>query len=246
MQLDLDKFASPGKIQERQQGDYDAWIRWLEGGKKKKDMRPLLGRFKGMIGQQSGKWTGNVELPPAVIKAEFTKQVVNAFNTYDPNKGTALGSWVGTNLQKGLRFISTHQNVARIGEHRIYKIGQFNAAKFTLDDQLGRPPTSAEVSDYLGWSEKEVERLDTEQRRSYIESAYEFDPTAIKPSRESEALNLVKYQLSPEERLVYDYTLGSGGKPQLKPGEISKKLNMSPSKVTRVRDGIYKKVKEYI
>jgi DNA-directed RNA polymerase specialized sigma subunit len=199
-----------------------------------------------MIRSQSNRFAGNVELPPAAIHSEFTRQAVNAFDTYNPQKGAALGTWVRTNLQKGQRWVATYQNTARIGEHRHYKVGQFQNAYATLDDQLGREPTNTELSEHLKWSPKETSRMGAEIRKAHIESAYEGDPTTIMPSRESEVLQLVKYDLTPQEQLVYEHTIGAGGKQQLKPGQIAKKLRMSPAKVTRVRQGIYDKMKGHM
>jgi DNA-directed RNA polymerase specialized sigma subunit len=65
------------------------------------------------------------------------------------------------------------------------------------------------------------------------------------PSRESEVLNMIRPELSPEETLVYEYKTGYGGKPQLKSGEIAKKLGVSPSKVTRITQAIGRKMKRY-
>lgn len=225
--------------------DLQLWHQWKQGGENPEDMKPLLDSFRGLIRSRSNKFAGNVELPPAAIHAEFTRQAVAAFKTYDPSRGAALGSWVGTNLQKGNRFIATYQNTARIGEHRHYKVGQYQNAYATLDDQLGREPTNQELSEHLGWHPKEVTRMGAEIRKSHIETAFEGDPTSVFPSREAEVLKLVKYQLGPEEQLVYEYTIGEGGKPQLKPGEIAKQLKMSPSKVTRIRANIYQKMQGY-
>lgn len=226
---------------ERKQEDLQLWKLWKDGGKKPDDLRPLLNNFRGMIHKESNRFAGNVELPPAAIHAEFTRQAVHAFDTYTPTKGAALGSWVGTNLQKGRRFVATYQNTARIGEHRHYKVGQFQNAQAMLNDQLGREPTNQELSEQLQWSPVETTRMGAEIRKGNIASAFDGDPTIIRPSNEMERLRLVKYDLTPEERLIYEYTLGEGGKPQLRPGQIAEKLKISPSKVTRVRDSIYRK-----
>jgi DNA-directed RNA polymerase specialized sigma subunit len=241
----LDKLSARGRSARRQR-DLELWEQWKQKGEKPDELRPLLGSFRGMIRSYSNKYAGNVELPPAAVHAEFTRQAVNAFRTYNPDKGTALGSWVGTNLQKGRRFVATYQNTARIGEHRIYKIGQFQNAVASLDDQLGREPTTEEISEVLAWSPKEVTRMGSEIRKSRIDSAFEGDPTSIMPSREAEVLKYVRHQLSPEEKLVYEYTIGEGGKPQLRPGQIAQKLKMSPAKVTRLRDSIYRKMQSFM
>jgi len=245
LELDLAKFSAVGKA-DRNRRDLELLDQWKQGGEKPDDLRPLLGNFRGLIRSQSRQWESNVELPPAAVRAEFTKQAVQAFRTYQPDKGATLGSWVGTNMKKAQRYVTTYQNTARIGEHRVYKIGQYQTAKASLDDQLGREPTTEELADHLKWSPREVGRMNAEIRKAHIESAFEGSPMNLMPSREAEVLRLVKYDLSPEERLVYEYTVGDGGKPQLKPGQIATRLNMSPAKVTRVREAIYQKMKGHL
>lgn len=242
--VDQTKEAAIGRSALREQ-DLQLWQQWKQGGEKPEDLRPLLGNFRGMIRRQSNQYARNVELPPNSIHAEFTKQAVNAFRTYDPGKGASLGTWVTTNIIKGKRWVSTYQNPARIGEHRIYKTGAFNAAKSQLDERLGREPTKEELAEYLQWSPREVGRMNAELRKAHIESSYEGDPTTIVPSIEAERLQLVKHELNPEQKLVYEYTLGDGGKPQLKPGQIAQKLGISPSKVTRIRNDIYNRVVDF-
>jgi len=205
-------------------------------------MRPLLSNFRPLIRSKSNQFAGRVEIPPASVHAEFNKQFVRAVKTYDPNKGAALGTWVSTNLRKGQRWITAHQNIARIGEQRVYKVGRFNAAKSRLDEELGREPTTLELAEDLGMSEREVGTLRTEIRQANISSGFELDPVEILPSKEKEALRFVNYELTPEERLVKEYLLGENGRPELKQGQIAKKMGVSPSKVTRLKQSIAKKL----
>lgn len=230
----------------RREDDLRLWQQWKESGEKPEDMRPLLSNLRGIIRSRANIFANNVELPPAAVHAEFKKQAIKAIRTYDPTKGAALHSWVFNNIKKGNRFINNYQNTARMGEKQIRMIGQFNAANAFLDDALGREPTTSELADHLGWSEKEVMSVGTADRKEFIESAFEGDPTTIMPSREAETLRFVRHQLSPEELLVYEYTLGVGGKPQLKPGQIARKMGISSAKVTRIRAKIYDMAKGYM
>lgn len=249
--MDLAEFlkeGAPPPKKERsalKQSDHELWQTWKANGQRPDDLRPLLTNFRGMIRTQVNRYAGNVEVPPAAIKHEFTEQFVRALQTYDPSKGTALASWVGTNLQKGQRWINAHQNIARIAEPRVGKVGEFQKAKTQLDQLYGRDPTSAELADHLTWDIREVERMQAELRKSNIASAWEVDPIKIMPSKEKEHMLLVRYELSPEELKVYDHTIGYGGVQQLRPSEIAKKFNMSPSKVTRIRQKIADKIKAF-
>ncbi len=233
-------------LSETKQQDLELWEKWKAKGEKPNDLRPLLNNFRGLIRSRANRWTG-VDLPPAAIHAEFTKQFVNALRTYDPNKGTALGSWVTTNLKKAQRWVTTYQNPARIQENRHYKVGLYQNAQATLDDQLGREPSSMELAEHLGWPEAEVGRMQLEIRQALTSSGFEIglDPTAIMPSRDLEKLTLLRYELTPDELQVYDYTFGMYGKQQLRPNQIAKKLKMNASKVTRIRNSIIAKFKKY-
>jgi DNA-directed RNA polymerase specialized sigma subunit len=187
-------------------------------------------------------------MPFSVIQAEHDKQFLRALRSYEPDKGR-LGTWVQHHLDKApQRFLTTYQNPQRIVETRTgAKKGLFDNALATLDDRLGREPTVQELSEHLGWHESEVERAHLENRKANYSgvSQYGLDPATNMPSRATEIARFIKTELSPEEMLVWEYTTGEGGKAQLKPGEIAKKLKLHPSKVTRLRNAITDKIKKY-
>ena len=243
---ELEKIAARKDLAATKKFEFEQWKKWRDGGQKPEDLQPLLKSAKPLIRHKSNSWASRADLPPAAVHAEFNKQFVNALKTYNPEKGTQLSSWVTTNLQKAQRWVSQYQDPTRIQENRYYKAGEWDNALATLDDTLGREPNTREMAEFLGWSEAEAGRMESEKRKSLYSSGFEgYDPTSIMPSRESEKLRLIRYDLSPEELQVFDYTVGSNGKQQMRPGEIAKKLKMSPSKVTRIRNSIAKKLDGY-
>jgi hypothetical protein len=242
---ELEKCAA-GK-EDLKQRDFQLWQDWKASGEDPDKLRPLLRNLRGTIRSNANRWAGHVDIPPAAVHAEFNKSALKALRTYDPDKGAAVSSWVTTNLKKAQRWITANQNPTRVLESRVYSTGLFDTAKASLDDQLGREPTTQELSEYLRWSEPEVARMQAEKRRSLTTGAFEagYDPTTIMPSRESEILNMIRPELTPEELLVYEYKTGYGGKPQLKSNEIAKKLGVSPSTVTRITQAIGRKMEKY-
>ena len=60
-----------------------------------------------------------------------------------------------------------------------------------------------------------------------------------------EVIRLMPYSLDNDEKAVFEYTFGLSGKPALKPGEIAKKMKMSPSRVSRIRAKLATKVGDY-
>jgi hypothetical protein len=242
---EIEKDAASKK--ELREKDFRLWNDWKASGEDPNKLRPLLHNLRGTVRSQANRWAGLVDIPPAAVHAEFNKQALNALRTYDPSKGAAVSSWVTTNLQKAKRWITANQNPTRVLEGRVYSTGIFDNAVSTLDDQLGREPTTQELSEYLRWSEPEVARMQAEKRRSLGTAGFEpgYDPTTIMPSRESEILNMIRTELNPEELLVYEYKTGYGGKPQLKSNEIARRMGISPSKVTRVTQSIGRKMEKY-
>ena len=220
--------------------DFELWQKWKAGGEKPEDLRPLISNFRGMVRGKSNFWASRADLPPAAVNAEFDRQFVNALQSYNPDKGTQLGSWVTTNLRKAQRWVTQNQDPTRVQEERYYKMGKWDNTYATLSDQLNREPSTREMAEHMGWSEAEAGRMEREKRGVLYSSAYEgYDPTQIMPSIEGERLKLARYELrDPIELQVYDYTLGTYGKPQLKPNQIAKQLKISPSKVTRIRQKI--------
>lgn len=225
--------------------ELDLWKSWNDNGRKPKDLDPLLKSMKPLIENRARIYKNNVEIPNVAIDFEHKRLAVEAFTKYDPAKGAALGTWVQNYLKKASRFIQTHQNFNRITEPIAMKIGRFNSAKAELTERLGFEPDAKTLAEETGFSLKEIKRLTKDQRKGLVSSGTqgtEVNPAASLSSREQEVINLIHHQLTPEERLVHEYTFGLFGKKALKPGEIAKKLKMDSSKVAKLRSSIHKKM----
>lgn len=230
----------------RAQKDLAVWDQWRSSGKKEEDMEVLLKQMDPLIRKASNVYAGKVNIPKSAIRAEFQIQAMKAFDKYDPNRGAALGTYLTWQLKKGKRFVNTYQNLGRIPETRINQITIFQNEKDRLTDKLGREPSAMELADRLKWPVTQVSAMETELGRKEIPtSTLQGDLSAIKPSKEAETIRLLQYELNPEEKLVYEYLLGINGKPQLKPGQIASRMNITSSKVSRIKTSIAGKAKRY-
>lgn len=229
----------------RSQKDFELWNQWQNNGKKEEDMDVLLKQMDPLIRRASNVYSGKVNIPKSAIRAEFQIQAIKAFDKYDPNRGAALGTYLTWQLKKGKRFVSTYQNIGRIPETRIHHITTFKNERDRLQDKLGREPSSMEIADKLKWPVTQVSAMELELRKEVPTSTLQGDLTSTKPSKEAEMIRLLQYELAPQEKLVYEYLLGINGKPQMKPGQIARKLNMTPSKVSRIKSNIGKKAGQY-
>ena len=242
----LEKDASRD-LKKRQLHEMEMWETWKQGGMKPQQLRPLIKSFQPLINGEANRWAPRIrDIPPAAIRAEFTDQFVSALKTYDPNRGAALNTHIRHQLKKAQRFVTTYQNPGRIPENRIYQIRKLQDAETRLDEQYGRSPTALELADEMKQSPRQVELLRKEIRRSLPTSQFESDPSTHIPSSSQQTLRLLQYDLDDDERQVFEYLYGMGGKPKLSPGGISRQLGISAPKVSRLKKAIADKYKTYV
>ena len=176
-------------LRRRQQRELEMWRTWKEGGMKQQDLRPLIRSFKPMIKSKANIYAKKVRIPPSAIELTFQIEFVNALKSYDPSKGS-LGTYVYKYLDKGKRWIAENQNIGRIPENRVYKIRKYQDAVEELKEELGRPPEPKELSQRLGWSLPEIDRMDSELRNDLVTQGFEEDPFSLTPSKSEEVLKL--------------------------------------------------------
>jgi RNA polymerase primary sigma factor len=252
LDLFLDTFvkeAAPKKsreeMKETQKQELDLWHTWNNKGRKPEHLQPLYESYKPLLTREAKKFANRVELPTSTIHAEIDKHFVNAVKSFNPGRGTQLNTWVQTNLQKASRFVKTYQNFGKIPEGQISQIRRYEQAKEQLHSKTGFEPDTKALAEHLGWTPRRVTQLQRElSRRDMPASGWESDPAELISPKELEAIKLMQYELTPEERTVYEYTFGMNGKPRHQPGQIAKVTNIHPSKVSRIRNKLVEKLKE--
>lgn len=231
------------KWDERAQQDLTLWRAW------KKDptpehLTPLLDALQPVVHKKINEFHG-APIPPSALQGAANLMVMKALNSYNPDKGASVATHVGWNLRKVRAFVIKHQNVGRIPEHRAYNITKFKQARDELTSSLGHPPDALSLAEELGWSTAEVGRMERELRQDLIASR-NLEPDLLpemESSRDKEVLRYIYQELTPEERSVFEYSLGANGKPELSAGEIAKTLNISQPKVSRIRRKIDQKLR---
>jgi len=227
--------------------ELEMWRAWNEGGRNPEDLAPLLKSFMPMIRSKVNVYKGKVKMiPDAAIEAEFQLRFVDALRTYDPEKGAALGTHVYGALDKGKRFIAENQNIGRIPENRVYKLRLYTSRRDELAEDLGRIPSVEEMAKNLGWPLAEAKRMDSELRNDLTTQGFEEDPYALTPSKSEEVLRLAKYELTDNERAVYEHLTGFGRPKLTATNDIAKELGMPDYQVSRLKNAIKKKLERYL
>jgi DNA-directed RNA polymerase specialized sigma subunit len=227
----------------RSDKDLELWKVWKEQPTPE-NLQPLLDRFQGTINARVNEFK-RAPVPQSALKAFATGQVVNSFHAFNPEGGANLNSFATTYLKKVRAFVGRHQNIGKIPEHRIGNVSDFKQAKDELTEKMGHPPDTLTLAENLGWSTAEVSRMQSELRSTHIASR-ELEPDLLpdlQSSHERDVLRYIHYELAPDERLVFEYSLGLYGKPRLSAADIAKTMNISPPKVSRLRKKIDKKLR---
>lgn len=247
---------------ERAKIDLDLWHQWDQGGRSPQALQPLLKRFEPAFTDKVKKWKApNVE--EAAFRSNLKRQAIKAIETYDPAhpSGAALGTFINTHLNKSLRFMKRHQNLAYTPEDKTNLFGKIQRAQDELAGTLGRDPTHADVSQHL----MDFGGLNTRQRkmmspelvqdlhrqmttRDVMGSKFESDPIEQGSVREREVLSVLRPTLSPKEQLVFDAIF-----PEAKPTgwappsttQLAKSLKMTAPQISRLKSEIIKKYKKH-
>jgi DNA-directed RNA polymerase specialized sigma subunit len=240
--------TTPKQLQATQRKEVDLWKKWDNGGRTPEDLKPLHTSFKPVIMQQVRVYAnkGKYPIPTSAIQHEMNKQFVRAVKTYDPERGTQLNTWVRKNLLKSGRFIKNYQNLGHIPEGQLTLIPQYDRARAELLDKSGYEPDTVSIANKMGQPLRKVQQLERERRDDLAASGFMHDPSEVLSPKELEAFKLIEYDLTPEERTVYEFTFGVNGRPMLRPGEIAIKAKIHPSKVSRIRKKLQDKVREAV
>ena len=189
-------------------------------------------------------------VPPTAMMRFAKSKALRAFDTWDPSKegGAALKTWVSTHVQQIGSDMNRYQFETQLRGKRPELVRRISDAQDTLTQELGRPPTLEELHVDTGEDPNEIARLLGELQGVRSGSTLEPDPfhTQRLAPDQVHALRLVRMDLTPTERLVWDLTHGMNGQPKLRTQtEIARRVGVSDATVTRALRKIEKMVAEY-
>lgn len=227
--------------------DLKLWHQWDQGGRTAEGLEPLMKRYEPLLARSQKAWKAPA-VNPAAFKAELQKHFINAAHSFDPGQGAAFNTHVQTRLKKALRYNTQHQNVGYIPEDKARRIGAINRASDALREDLGRAPTAGEIGKQVGLGAEQVTGIQRGIRRDIPASLFENDPIELAGSREQDVIRLIsrapEQYMSPEETQVFRHIYGVGAQKISGTGELAKKLNMSQSRISRLKSSIGAKIKQ--
>jgi len=232
---------------ENRQDELSIFNQWRQTGDKV-HFQALYSSMKPLLDSAATKASFGSNLPKSAHQIYAAQNFLDALRTYDPSKGVALQTHVyGTVHQKAKRLNYLYQNLGQMPEPRAQIVGRYQTEQANLRHELGREPSAAELADRLSIGLKDVERLQREVQKDLSLSSLE-EEVVIESSKDEEIITLIYYDLTNEEKLVYDYILGRHGKPALTKGgkrpdfdAIAARVGFSSSKVRSIHAKIKNK-----
>jgi DNA-directed RNA polymerase specialized sigma subunit len=206
----------------------------------------LYNKFNTAIERGVTGRLGRSAIPKDAVKGQAIVAFDKALKSFQPGSGARFTTWLDRQFQPLNRYVRDHADIAHIPDNRSVHISKFRDTVISLTDQLGREPTSNEISDSMGFNLKQVTRLQKELKKDLLaeEGLESFLPTAQVDIIEDRARSMMM-DMPAKEQLILEHQLGLYGKAKLTPNQIAKKLNIP---LAKVRTGIVKiqaKWKEY-
>jgi DNA-directed RNA polymerase specialized sigma subunit len=225
------------KTSARNDKDLELWHSWKQDPTPEK-LEPLLQQFKPTIAASARKFRApNVN--PAAFNAVLQSHAIKAFEGYDPQHGASLNTYVTQRLQGAQRFNEQGQNMAYIPHDKVRHIGAIDKVYDELYQESGREPTHAEIGSQLGLSPKLVKTVQESRRADIRSGSFESDPIGHASSRDVEVMNMLRPELSPDAQRLYDLIYPPPGqKPVTSTGQLAKRLGVSDSRVSRLKNEI--------
>lgn len=215
-----------------QKHDYDLalWRQWNKT-KNDADLQALLNVLQPIVNQQITRWGGTLAKPMLQIKAKVL--AVEAIKTYNPKAGTNLATHVINRLQKLSRTVYTHTQAARLPEHKALGMATFNIAQKQLQDNLGRVPTNAELSDHLGWTKTRTQEFQRAYNRKELLSSGEFNPASFPITDQYDPLiDYVYFDMAPQKQELFEHLTGYGGKQILSTEQLMTRFGLTQGQLS--------------
>jgi DNA-directed RNA polymerase specialized sigma subunit len=184
-----------------------------------------------------------------VLEAEAKLQAMKAFKTYDPNKDTKLSTHVMNHLQKVNRVVYNNMELLSVPEQRRIKFKNFEAVSSNLEEDLGRPPSVAELAEALNWSQAEVMRHKSESWKELSSSNPNVSDMGLHDDPNSTLVSYVYNDLSPQHKTIFEMSTGYGGTKEHTNPEIMKKLKLTQGQLsyakTKIKETLQKAMGTY-
>lgn len=168
-----------------------------------------------------------------LLRQEALLLAGEAVKNYDPSKGAGLPTWVSQQLMQLRRIKRSLNSPIKVPERHQLDAMHIQRIENEFMDKHNREPDVHELADAAKMSVKRIEKVRKAMRKVPTEGTLPDIGQTETPSFDEEALRYVYEESDYIDRKILEHKTGYGGQPVLKPLEIAKKLNLTPSQLSR-------------
>ena len=206
-----------------------------------KSLRPTIDSVVASLG---GTGNPHISTKARVIAAK-------AIQSYDPEAGTTLPTWVSQQLRQLTRDIRKSNNIVHVPDGVQLDAYNIYRAEQEFMDEHGREPTVDELADRAHLSVKRIKDVRTKMRPVITDSSTEdADGSSILELDSSDytqdALDYVYAESDRNDKKILEYTVGYGGHQILDNKSIMGKLNLTPVQLSRRKARLSMRINEAI
>lgn len=219
--------------------DIALWKKWKKS-KSPQDASELVNHLLPLV--KNDIYRNSKNMPYPVVEAYGKDLILQACGKYDEKSGVSLSTFVKSYMIKLTQMNADWRSPIRIPENRSYKYNTFKTNYDELSDKLERDPTISEIADNIKWSQAEVKRFMNEIRGEFTEDRPFMNNSQPKQSYEDEMIDFIYHDLSSQEKLLFEYTTGYGGKPKLSNDQIKKRMNWNQNQLSYEKKKLVDKI----
>lgn len=215
---------------------HQPYQKWKESKREPADNAELLKALNPAIQRPLLRFN---EQDRTALRPKAKLLAIQAMSKYNPTKAN-LNTFLTQQLQRLNREYNATQQIIHVPENKNYERQRIVNGARDLESELGRPPTTYEISDRLHVSPRRIEKImSIGNAVSY--GAFESDdneeggstiPAVVSPVKLDTIVDLVYPDLSAMDKLIMEHSLGVFGKRKLKPAELAKKLRVSQATIS--------------
>lgn len=171
------------------------------------------------------------------VKIRAASLALDAIRNYDPARGVSPQTFVFHNLKRLSRVSADRANIVKIPEEQRLQYRMLVDAEARFEDDHGREPSTAELADLTGLTEKRIDTI--KSNNAVINESTTLNPETgdttfgVSGMSDMDYLSYVYAGSGPTDQKIIEWTSGLHGKPLLGTNEIASKLNISPAAVSQ-------------
>ncbi len=226
--------TDPGQVEQEYQAPYARWLHAPGPDSNSAMVAALAPVIDGAVTRYGGR------VPSPSLRGRAKQIALKALSSYDPSRA-GMRPYLNAQLQGLQRHAIKQQQLLRVPGRLAATAARMSTVEEELEDTLGRPATDVEIADHTGLSVRRI-REARRYRPGFTESQIAaqggddddaLDPAVAGVSRAPQAIAFLYPDLDPVDQLIVDFMHGRNGRPKLKPIEIARRLNVSPSAVSQ-------------